>query len=190
MEDRELVRKILEGDPSAQELLVKLHKEPLRRICVHILGYNDPDLEDILQDTFSAAFQKLGGFEFRSSLGHWLRQICVHLCYRRWRKRKRMVTTAQEDMEVLLAPGAVSDQEKGLDEKDKARRLAALEKGKESLGKPCRDLLDLRDVGGKSYIEICEILRVPMGTVMSRLARCRESLRDLVRKMVSGEMNG
>ncbi len=187
MEDRELVRKILEGDASAQELLVKLHREPLRRTCVHILGYGDSDLEDILQDTFAAAFQKLSGFEFRSSLGHWLRQICVHLCYRRWRKRKRMAVLAQEDMEMLMVPDALSLQDAGRLEAEKARRMAALEKGKEGLGKPCRDLLTLRDEGAKSYVEIGEILRVPMGTVMSRLARCRETLKDLVRRVISGE---
>ena len=65
--------------------------------------------------------------------------------------------------------------------------MRALEKGKEGLGKPCRDLLILRDEGAKSYVEIGEILRVPMGTVMSRLARCRETLKELVRRVISGE---
>jgi len=183
-----LVRKILEKDPSAQELLVKLHRETLRRVSVHILGYGDPDIEDILQDTFTAAFQNLGTFQFRSSLAHWLRQICVHLCYRRWRKRKRMVVLEMEKLEELLAPESLS-QPQG-QETERARKMEALEKGKQGLGKPCRDLIGLRDEKGKSYADISEVLRVPMGTVMSRLARCRETLRELVQRVISGEMNG
>ena len=190
MEDRELVRKVLEGDSPAQELLVKLHRETLRKVCVHILGYGDSEVEDILQDTFAMAFQKLGSFEFRSSLAHWLRQICVHLCYRRWRKRKRMVVLEMEKLEELLVPDALSRQgAEGL-EAERTRKTEALKKGKSGLGKPCQDLIGLRDEKGKSYADIAEALRVPMGTVMSRLARCREILRELVQRVISGEMNG
>jgi RNA polymerase sigma-70 factor (ECF subfamily) len=190
MEDRELVRKILEGDPSAQELLVKLHREALRRACVHILGYGDPDIEDVLQDAFTAAFENLATFEFRSSLAHWLRQICVHRCYRRWRKRKRMVVLEMEKLEELLAPEALSRPGTEGQEEERARKTEALEKGKQGLGKPCRELIGLRDEKGKSYADIAEALRVPMGTVMSRLARCREILRELVKKVMTGELNG
>ncbi len=190
MEDRELVQKVLAGDPSAQALLVESHQKALRKVCVHILGYGDPEVEDVLQDTFAAAFQKLGAFEFRSSLGHWLRQICVHLCYRRWRKRKRMVVLEMEKIEELLVPDALSRPGAERLQAEQARKTEALEKGKQGLGKPCQELIGLRDEKGKSYADIAEALRVPMGTVMSRLARCREILRELVQRVISGEMNG
>jgi RNA polymerase sigma-70 factor (ECF subfamily) len=184
VEDRELVRRVLEGDSSAQELLVKLHRDMLRRTCVHILGYNDPEVEDMVQETFVAAFQKLEAFEFRSSLAHWLRQICVHFCYRRWRQRKRMVVQAQEELEMLFLPSALAREgEKGR-ELDRFRRMEVLKQGLEGLGKPCRELLGLRDEKGKSYSEISEVLRVPMGTVMSRLARCRKILKELVQRIL------
>jgi len=190
MDERELVRLVLEGDPSAQELLVKTHRENLRRVCVHILGYQDPEIDDVLQDTFASAFPKLAEFEFRSSLAHWLRTICVNYCYKRWRKRKRLVMVEQEKMEELLIPDAVTRQgAEGL-EADRVRKTKALRKGKEALGKPCRDLIGLRDEAGKSYAEISGILKVPMGTVMSRLGRCRETLRELVMRTLSGEWNG
>ena len=48
------------------------------------------------------------------------------------------------------------------------------------MGEPCRGLLNLRDSQGKSYALISETLKVPMGTVMSRLARCRETLKQMV----------
>ena len=48
----------------------------------------------------------------------------------------------------------------------------------------------MRDEKGKSYAEISEKLKVPMGTVMSRLARCRETLKELVKRVLTGEFNG
>lgn len=184
MEDRELVRRILEGDSAAQELLVKLYRDMLRRTCVHILGYGDPEVEDMVQETFVAAFQHLAGFEFRSSLGHWLRQICVHFCYRRWRQRKRMVLQAQEELEVMFLPSALAREGEKSQESDQTRRMEVLQQGLKILGKPCRGLLGLRDKEGKSYSEISEILRVPMGTVMSRLARCRQTLKELIQRLI------
>ncbi len=189
MEDRELVQKILAGDASAQELLVKLHKGMLRATCVHILGYGDPEVDDMIQETFASAFQKLGTFEFRSSLAHWLRQICVHYCYRRWRHRKRMVLQAEEELEMLFVPGALEKDGRKHEEGDRSLMLKVLEKGKAALGQPCRDLVGLRDEKGNSYVEISEILRVPMGTVMSRLARCRQTLKELVQRILTGDLH-
>jgi RNA polymerase sigma-70 factor, ECF subfamily len=188
VEDRELVGKVLAGDPSAQELLFKLHRDMLRRVSTHILGYGDPEVEDMVQETFASAFQHLGAFEFRCSLSHWLRQICVHFCYRRWRRRKRMVLQAQDEMEELLVSGAVAQEGKQKVEADRARMMEVLERGKEGLGKPCRDLIGLRDEQGKSYSDISEILKVPMGTVMSRLARCRETLKELIQRLLAKDL--
>jgi RNA polymerase sigma-70 factor (ECF subfamily) len=182
MKDRDLVRKILEGDPSAQELFVKLYRESLRLTCFHILGSQDAEVEDVLQETFAKAFQKIGDFEFRSSLKHWLERICVHLCYRRWRKRKRFVVLAQEELEGLFVAQAMSNEKDKNQDFEQARKLEMLERGKSGLGQPCRELIGLRDEQGKTYGDIAEILRVPMGTVMSRLARCRQALKELVQR--------
>ena len=189
MEDQELVGRILKGDPSAQEQLVKLHGGMLRRTCVHILGYGDPEVDDMVQETFVAAFRKLGSFEFRSSLAHWLRQICVHFCFRRLRHRKRMVVQAHEDMEVLFIPGAILKEGEKSQAIDRTRQIEVLGRAKEGLGKPCRELIGFRDEEGKSYVEISETLKVPMGTVMSRLARCRETLKELAQRILSGDAN-
>jgi len=48
------------------------------------------------------------------------------------------------------------------------------------MGDPCRSLLRLRDEEEESYSSIAETLKVPIGTVMSRLARCKEALKKLV----------
>jgi len=72
------------------------------------------------------------------------------------------------------------------EEEETQEMLRLLETQKKFLGKPCRELLEWRDGAGKSYADLAEILKIPMGTVMSRLARCKESLKELVLRALSG----
>lgn len=184
LEDRELVQRLLAKDDEAYRLFYRTYQGRIYRAASYLLGYQDPDAEDITQEVFLAALQQLHKFEFRSSLYHWLNHICMYLCFDRIRKRKRMVASLQEELEAMtpakLGPGQDPDPE------EKERLLTLVESQRELLGAPCRGLLDLRDEQGKSYAQIAGILKVPMGTVMSRLARCKETLKELVLKSLKG----
>lgn len=182
MEDRELVQRLLAKDEEAQRFFYQAHREKLYRICVYILGYQDRDAEDMVQETFIRVLQKLSGFEFRSSLARWVNQICVHLCYRQLRKRKRLVIQVDQELEELLGPAGVERQGQEQQAHETQKWVELVEKQRALLGKPCQELLELREGARKSYVELAEILQVPMGTVMSRLARCKEALKELVRR--------
>lgn len=121
-DEKELVQKILAGDPKAQAFFYAENAPRLYPVCVHFLGYQDPDAEDIVQQTFLIALQKLRAFEFRSSLYTWLDHICVNLCYERLRKRKRELASLSEDLEKLTQPqaGSLDHQQMVEDEKKKA----------------------------------------------------------------------
>ena len=186
MEDQELVRKIIAKDEEAQGLFYRQYRDQLYQTCVYVLGYQDRDAEDLVQETFVTALQKLPGFEFRSSLARWLNRICVHLCYKQLRKRKRLVTKLDEDLEQLSDTANAGQQRLKQEQEETQEILQLLEAQKKLLGKPCRELLEWRDGAGKSYADLAEILKVPMGTVMSRLARCKESLKELVLRVLSG----
>ncbi|MGH7738877.1 MAG: RNA polymerase sigma factor, partial [bacterium] len=121
-------------------------------------------------------------FEFRASLYHWLYRICMYLCYERIRKRRRMVTSEEEALEMAARSRAMDRQSRDEEEAEKLKMMELLESQKQLLGKPCRDLLDLRDAREQSYAQIAGTLKVPIGTVMSRLARCKESLKILFLK--------
>ena len=186
VEDRELVQKLLANDKEAQGLFYDRYRDSLYRTCVYVLGYQDRDAEDLVQETFLTALQKLSGFEFRSSLARWLNRICAHLCYKQLRKRKRLVTQLDEELERISNHSNLEQQRRKQQEEERREMLELLESQKGLLGKPCRELLELRDGAGKSYADLADTLKIPMGTVMSRLARCKESLKELVLRALSG----
>src|SRR5258708_7964748 len=104
MEDRELVQKLLAKDPDAQRYFYEAYRDYLYQTSVYLLGYKDRDAEDMVHETFLRVLQKLSTFEFRSSLGWWMNQICVYLCYKQLRRRKRLVAQMNEELDMLSAP--------------------------------------------------------------------------------------
>lgn len=186
MDDRQLVQKLLAKDWEAENAFFRAYRDKLYRTCVSLLGYQDPDAEDVTQEAFLVALRKLPEFEFRSSLYTWLYRICVNLCYERIKKRWRQVAHLEEELEAIAEPASVARESRAKEETEKNKILELVEGQKKLLGDPCRNLLELRDGQAQSYAQISHILKVPMGTVMSRIARCREALKQLVLKAMEG----
>jgi RNA polymerase sigma-70 factor (ECF subfamily) len=184
LEDRELVRKILQGDEGARTQFYTQYRERLYKDCVYLLGYRDPEAEDLVQEAFLIAFKKLPGFEFRSSLGTWLTQICIYLCYNRYRNRARMVVREEENLESLLRAKSMEGEVQKSRDEDKNRKLRLIDLGLEKIGPDCREIVVMRDKEEKTYIEIGKLLKIPLGTVMSRLSRCKKALKVLIEQMV------
>lgn len=175
-----MIEKILAGDESAKTLFYNSHTHRLKPICVHFLGYQDPDIDDIIQQTFLIAFEKLPEFQPRSTLYTWIAHICVNLCYERLRKRKRVLATLQEELEVLTISLVHAREAEQESQSEQSSKILLMERLLGSMSGKCRRIIELRDRQGKSYAVIGKLLKLPMGTVMSQLARCRETLKSLV----------
>jgi RNA polymerase sigma-70 factor (ECF subfamily) len=182
LDDRTLVQGLLQKDKTSEEYFFQNYRPRLYRIATFILGFNDPEAEDVVQETFLVAIQELPKFEFRSTFLHWLRRICVYRCYERIRQRKRQVVNLDEDIEKFALQGALSKADENTEKEEQTALLQILKTEKQGMGEKCRELLDLRDVQGKSYAELSKHLKVAIGTVMSRLARCKEALKQKVLK--------
>ena len=176
-EERALVERVLAKDSQAEEAFVLAYRPRLYRVAVAVLGYQDPEAEDVVQETFVDALASLQRFEFRSSLYTWLNQICVHRCFRRIRSRKKVILGLELDMAHALGSRPGSD-EAAL-EALKERRLDWLKESILSLGKACRELLQGRDLEGRTYAALSATFKVPIGTIMSRLSRCRARLKQM-----------
>jgi RNA polymerase sigma-70 factor (ECF subfamily) len=186
IDEKALVKKILAGDKEAQKSFYEEQAKRLFPVCVHFLGSHDPDAEDVLQETFLIGFKKLHTFEFRSSLYTWLNHICVNLCYKRLEKRKRLLATSDEDLQNLSYSIAHEREQDRWESGEKQAKLERIETLMGSMSGNCRKILELRDWKGESYIHISSALKLPMGTVMSQLARCRKALKELLKSDLDG----
>jgi RNA polymerase sigma-70 factor, ECF subfamily len=180
LDERHLAEALARGEQPAQDAAYRAYYSDLTKTGAHILGYADPEVEDAVQEAFMAAFENAVRFEFRGpgSLPAWLRQICVNKCYSRWRQRDRLLLMQSGEMEGLLKPKAAEDDSSGL---EKAGRLKRLHEALRKMGEVCRKMIELRDLDGGSYASVSKTLKIPMGTVMSRLYRCREALKKLMK---------
>jgi RNA polymerase sigma-70 factor (ECF subfamily) len=183
-DEEQLVQRLKQGDASAQDKAYRTYYPTLYRTSAYFLGYQDPEIEDAVQEAFMAAFQKIEAFEYRGpgSLQAWIKRIAVNRCYNRWRHRDRMILSEEADMELFSRSAAVKGMAAREEEEQHHIRREAIQSARDEMGSPCRELLDLRDSQGLSYAEIGHQLKLPMGTVMSRLSRCRESLKRLVER--------
>jgi len=178
LEDQALVQGLLRGDPEAQRTFDLTYRSRIYRACCHVLGYQDAEAEDVVQETFLAALQQLPSFQFRSSLYRWLHQIAMYKCFRVIRGRRRQVATLSEEMEGFSREQALGLHSAGEADGRRKDLLEAVLAERDALGEPCRDLLKRRGEQGLTYGQLAEALKVPVGTVMSRLARCLQALRE------------
>jgi len=179
--DRSLVEQARSGDPQAFARLVALHEGMVFNLSARLLG--DPEeAKDAAQDVFLQVFRTLDRFEGRSSLRTWIFRIVVNQCRNRqrwWRRRRKDRCSPLEDLtpaQEARLPGAMhgaSPYELACRGEEARLVQAALLR----LSFDHRAILLLREVESLSCEQVAAALRVPEGTVKSRLARAREALR-------------
>ena len=140
------------------------------------------DAEDVVQEACVEALRSIHGFAGTNARA-WTLTIVRHTAYRWLRKNRSSALIMVDDLETLeraQADGGV-DSGNGSDGNPEAALIAKteaarLERAIAELPLPFRETLVLRDVQGLDYREIAEVTGVPIGTVMSRLARARDRL--------------
>ena len=178
-EEEALVRRVIAGDPEAEEKFFQMFRPRLFRASMYFLGGQDSEAEDIVQDTFVIALPKLKFYVFKAPIYAWLRQICLRLCYARLRSRSRVLASLEEDLEMFMQRMAVERIQNDDLEISKQQKLVYLRELIQQLNPDSRQIIELRSVQGLSYAAISQALGIPLGTVMSRLARARDQIRKL-----------
>jgi RNA polymerase sigma-70 factor (ECF subfamily) len=161
---------VVAGDAGGDLTRALLAQLPgLRRYATALVG-NAADADDLVQDCIERALARRGTLRDPQSLGRWLKVILHNLHVTALRRRGPTgvpVDDLVEDL-ALSAPPENRDQVRDL-----VRAMAGL-------SVEHRQILLLISLEGMSYREVAETLDVPIGTVMSRLARARERLRCLL----------
>jgi RNA polymerase sigma-70 factor (ECF subfamily) len=149
------------------------HLDAAFNLARHLTG-DDHEAEDIVQDACLRALKYFSSFRGGNGKA-WLLRIVRHTFYTRRRRRgmqDALTTVFDEETHGMDATEA-SDPERSVLRED-ARRVLA--EAMAALPPAAREVIVLRELEGLSYDEISRVIRVPIGTVMSRLARARERL--------------
>ena len=175
------VRRAARGDLEAFNQLVLNFQDMAYSHARALLG--DPDsAEDVVQDSFIKAFQSLNGFRGGSFRG-WLLRIVTNSAYDMLRRSGRRPTQPLfpegEDGEEIESPAWLADLNASVQEtverEEESKRLYQL---LDELPEVYRSVLTLIDLYELDYLEAAEALKVPIGTIKSRLARARLRMKE------------
>ena len=145
----------------------------LRRYALSLTG-SMPDAEDLLHSTIERALARADQFQDGSELDRWVFRICKNLWFDEWRKRKiRGPSVDPEDVKHEPSVDGERHAENRVKLKELTEALQAMQIEQ-------REVLVLVVIEGYSYREVSDQLDVPIGTVMSRLARARTKLGALM----------
>ena len=179
--DVALVERVRSGDVSAYDTLVRKYERQVFRIAQHITQ-NREDAEDVMQDAFLKAYEKLDQFQGNSKFYTWLVRIAVNESLMRLRKRRTgKMVSIDEDMETEegTVPRDLADWAPDPEQNYSQSELAEiLRKTIRGLPQGFRIVFVLRDVEGLSTEETAETLGLSVPAVKSRLLRARLQLRE------------
>ncbi len=179
-----LIQRCALGDEDACGELVAEHQRMVYQLGIHLLGDHNEAL-DLSQEVFLRVFRTIQRFRGQSALRTWIYRIVVNQARNRlrwWRRRNRAQQVSLEEHVRahgdLPGPDDPASPDRAFDQKQLAARIwNALE----DLPFDQKTAIVLREIDGLSYDEIAFSLGVAVGTVKSRLARARESLRARLR---------
>jgi RNA polymerase sigma-70 factor (ECF subfamily) len=181
-----LIQKCLGGDQRAWDLIVKQHWRKVFNVAYKFVGRHD-EAEDLAQEIFLKIFKSLDTFDRRANFQTWLVSVSRNLCidhYRSVRKEREVIDRGIDASELTPASrdtGPVA----ALEQRD---RVELLRQALSHLPKTLRTAVVMRDIHELSYQEIADQLRLPEGTVKSRINRGRSELARQVRKL-GGDYN-
>lgn len=184
MSEEQLIRRAQQGDNGAFEELLLLHQKKVYNLCLR-MSANPDDALDLSQEAFLRAWRSLGQYQFEASFSTWLFRLTSNICIDFLRRKKRRQETSltenyddsDEGAELSLPDCAPLPEQQAITNETKIELARAMGQ----LAPDHREILQLRVVEGLPYEQIADILGVRVGTVKSRLARARLSLRKILK---------
>jgi RNA polymerase sigma-70 factor (ECF subfamily) len=169
VDDKELIARVLDGDPSAERRLYDAHVDRVFRLVYRMAGDLDR-AKDYTQETFIRAFSRLAEFRGEAALSTWIGSIAISVALNGLRKVRRM-----RDREVALDDAPQMGRLSAEAEPDLKTRLAQAIDG---LPDGYRAVFVMHDVEGYTHEEIASSLGVHPGTSKAQLFRARARLRE------------
>jgi len=173
--DAELATASGQGDPAAFGELVLRHQDRAFNLAFRLTG-SPEDAADAVQEAFLKAYRGIPSFRRQSSFYTWLFRILVNEV--RSRRRSGAARRPSFSLDAADGAGLRADGPDPSEQASLAERRQIVEEALQSLEFDQRAIVALRDIEGRDYAEIAEVLGCPQGTVKSRLHRARMALKD------------
>ncbi|HSK76314.1 MAG TPA: RNA polymerase sigma factor [Thermoanaerobaculia bacterium] len=181
--DEEVIERVLAGDTSLFEILMRRYNQRIFRVARAILA-DDAEAEDVMQEAYVRVFRELANFRGEARFSTWLTRIACHEALARARKRRRLVPIAGGE-----PPEPPSPDSSGPERELANRELhTVLREAVELLPDPLRTVFCLREVEGLSTEETAGALGLTVENVRVRLHRAKRSLRGTLDERIGREV--
>ena len=174
-EDLEIIQMTLTESSEAFGELVEKYQARLYSSIVQIFGPRDA--EDIAQDAFVKAFQKLDSFKGTSGFYTWLYRIAFNTAVSHLRKQPSVKSI--DELQEAIGDNLADDSQRPDDSLERKECRRQIQSALQLLSEEHRTILILREVEQMSYEVLANLFQVPVGTVRSRLHRARMCLREV-----------
>lgn len=167
------VRRARRGDSNAFAALVRSMQRPVFGSCLRLLR-NEGEASEVAQEAFLRAYQNLEKYDDTRPFELWVMTIARNLCLDILRRRKKLRTEDVDDHAFALGSGEANAEDRAIARQERQ----SLEDAMNTLSVDDREVLALYYVQKRTTKEIAEIVGVAPGTIMARLFRAREKLRQ------------
>lgn len=178
----QLIKQVQEGDLSSFEMIMSRHKPKVAAVIMGMLG--DGELtEDVGQEVFIRFYKTIDKFKGDSELSTYLIRIAINLSINEINKRKKRHFVSFDDV-YSSESSDPHDRENSPENRDLKE---ILDRAIQTLDSKYRKVIVLRLVNGYSTKETAKILDLPLGTVLSRLARGQKKLQEVLKPFYNKE---
>lgn len=178
LEDEDLIEWFQQGDIKAFNEIVRRYKDPLLNFVYRFLG-NRTESEDIVQETFLRVFRNKHAYRKVAKFSTWIYTIAGNLAKTELRKRKKRNLFSISDIGYEDKDYEISDESLSPEKTVNSNMYdEIIQKEIQKLSPKFREVIILRDIQELSYEEISKIIKIPIGTVKSRVNRARLRLQE------------
>jgi RNA polymerase sigma-70 factor (ECF subfamily) len=175
-DERELLARVQAGDSTAFDLLVQRYL-PKARLIARRLMQNPDDADDLVQDAFLRALERIATFDLSRAFEPWFTRLLVNLGLD-WRRKQVVRRTESHDPE-RFAGGTRPDREA-----ERSELRSALQQALEKLPDRQRLIVTLFEIDGRSTEEVADMLQVSQVTIRWHLHQARKALREMLKGWV------
>lgn len=173
--DRALVLRVRRGEDEAYGELVRRYQRSVFNVCYRLLGERR-EAEDLTQEAFLRAYQRLDTYDETRPFGPWVRRVAANLCLNHLSRRRPPQMPLDDEFDLPQEGGSVDPEASRV----RAERAEAVRQAVLALPPHYRAVIELRHFQGLRYAEIAEALGLPLSDVKSHLYRAR---RELARRL-------